>query len=65
MTDNKMLGSDEGVKLGLSYSQVLGTILGNVFGITFGVVFGTELGSLDGSFDYSKYGKLEVFLETQ
>ena len=46
-----MIGSDEGIKIGLFDGKVNGTILGNVDGITIGVDVGTDLGSLDGSFD--------------
>ena len=42
-----MLGSDEGIKLGLSDGKVLDTILGNVDEITLGLDSGTELVSLD------------------
>ena len=55
------VGSDEGIKLGLSDSdgEVLHTIPVNVDGTTLGIDVGTDLGSLDGSFDGSNYGKLE------
>ena len=57
-TDGEVLGSDEGIKLILSYGKVLGTILGNVYGITLGLGVGTYLVYLDGYFDGSNYGKL-------
>ena len=50
-----MLGSDEGIKMGLFDVKVLGIILVNVDGITLGVDAGTEMGSLDGSFGGSNY----------
>ena len=40
-TDGKVLGSDEGIKLGLSDVKVLGTILANVDGIILGLDVGT------------------------
>ena len=49
-TDGKVIGSDEGTKLGISDVKVIGNILGNVYGITLGINVGTELRSLDGSF---------------
>ena len=36
-TDDKLLGSDEGIKLGLSYCDVIGIILGNIDGINLGL----------------------------
>ena len=36
-----MIGSDEGIKMVLSYGKVLGTILGYVDGITLGIDIGT------------------------
>ena len=57
-----MLGSDEGIKLGLSDGEVLGTILGNVDGITLGIGVGTELAPLDGSFGGSNDDNLEGLL---
>ena len=41
-----MLGSYEGIKLGLSDGKVFGTILGNVDAITLEIDVGTDLGSL-------------------
>ena len=52
-----MLESDEGIKLGSTGGEVLGTILLNVDGITLGLDVGTYLGPLDGSFDGSNDGK--------
>ena len=43
-TDGKVIGSDEGIKLGLFDDKLLGTTYKNVDGITFGIYFGTELG---------------------
>ena len=57
-----MIGSDEGIKLGLSDGNVHGTIFGNVYGIILGLRVGTELVSLDGSFYGYKDGKIEVLL---
>ena len=61
-TDDKVLGSDEGIKLGLFYSKVFDTILGNVDKITLGLDVGPDLGYLDRSFDCSNDGKLEGLL---
>ena len=46
-TEGKVLGSDEGVKLGISGCVVIVTILINIDGITPGVDVGTVMGSLD------------------
>ena len=54
-----MLGSIEGIKLGLFDGKVLVTILVNVYGIKIGLDVGTDLGSLDGPFDGSNHGKVE------
>ena len=48
-----MLGSDEGIKLGYTDSEVIDTILVDVDGITLGIDVVTELSSLDGSLDGS------------
>ena len=45
--DGKVLGSDEGIKLGSNDDKVVGTILGNVDRITLGIDIGTKLGFLD------------------
>ena len=58
-TDDKMLGFDEGIKLGYIESKVNGTILINVYEISRGLDVGTHLGSLDGYFDGYYYGKLK------
>ena len=54
-TDDKVLGSNEYIKLRSNYGKVLGNILVNVGGITLGIDVGTELGyfyvSLYGSND--------------
>ena len=47
----KVIGSYEGITMGISDGKVLVTILGNVDGITLGIDVGTELGSVDGLFD--------------
>ena len=57
-----MLGSDEGIKLGLSGGKVLGTILGNVYVITLDIDIGTYLGYLDGSLDGYNYVNIEILL---
>ena len=61
-TDVKVLGCDEGIKMGLSYSEVISIILGNVGGIKIEIDVGIVLGSLDRSFDKCNDGKLEVLL---
>ena len=55
-----MFGSDESIKLVLSYGKFLGTILGNVDVITLGIDVGTDLGSLDGPIDCCNYVNIEV-----
>ena len=60
--DGKVLGSDEGIKMGSNDNKALGPILGNVDVITLGIDVVTELGSLDESFDGSNDVKLEVLL---
>ena len=52
-----MIGSVEGIKLGLFDNKLIGTLLVNVDGTTFDVDVGTELECLDVSFGYSKYYK--------
>ena len=52
-TDGKVLGYDEGIKMGSTDDKVFGNIIGNVDIITLGLYIGTELGFLDGSFDGS------------
>ena len=59
--DGKVLGSDEGIKLGLSGCKVFGIILVNVDGITHEIDVGTYLGYIDRSFDGSNDGKPEYF----
>ena len=61
-TDGKVLGSDEGIKLGSTDGKIFVIILGNGDGITLGLDVGTELLFLDGSFDGSNDCKLEVLL---
>ena len=58
-TDDKVVGSDEGIKLVLSYGNVIGTILINLYGIILGIDVGTELVSLDGSYEVFNHGKIE------
>ena len=58
-TNDKALGSDDGVKLRSTDSKLLSNILGNVDGITLGIDIGTELGFLHGSFDGSNVVKFE------
>ena len=56
--DDKVHGSDEGIKLGCNDVKVLGNKLGNVYGIILGLDVGTNLGSLDGPFDGYNDGKI-------
>ena len=58
-TDDKMVGFDEGIKLGYTDGKVNGTILRNVYGNILGLDVGTELGSLDVPFDGSNDGKIK------
>ena len=65
-TDGKVIGSDEGIKLGYIDDNLLGTKLGYIGGITLGNDVETDLGSFDGSFDGSNEGELKSYcLETQ
>ena len=57
-TDGKVLGYDEGIKMGSTDDKFFGNILGNVDIITLGLYIGTELGFLDGSFDGSNEGNI-------
>ena len=57
--DGKVLGSDEGIKMGSTDNKVLGPILGNVDVITLGIDVRTAMGSLYGSLDGDIDGKLE------
>ena len=61
-TDGRLIGYDEGIKLGLFDSKVLFHILGNVYEITLGIVVVTELGFLEISYDGLHDGKLEGLL---
>ena len=61
-TDEKALGSDEGIKLESTYGKVIVTILRNLYGITLRLDIGTELRFLDGSSDGSNEGKIEGLL---
>ena len=54
-----MIGSNEGIKLGLSDGKVIGTVLENLDRITIGIDVGTDLGYLDELFDGSNDGSLE------
>ena len=55
-TDNKMLGSDEGIKLAPNDGKVIGTILGDLDGITLWSDVGIYLGFFDRYFDGSNDG---------
>ena len=57
-----MIRSDEGIKMGLFYGEVIGTILEDSDGIVLGIDVGTELGYLYGSFGDSTDGNLEGLL---
>ena len=59
-TDDKVIGSDEGIKLVSTDGKLLGTIIGHLYGIKIGLDVGTDMVSLNGSFGGSNYGKLEV-----
>ena len=61
-TNDKAIGSDEGINLISTYGKLLITIIGNVDGITLDIDIGTELGFLHGSFDGSNDIKLEGLL---
>ena len=61
-TDDKVLGSNEGLKLVLSDSKLLVTILEYVYGITIELGIGKNLGSLYGSFNCSYDFKIEGLL---
>ena len=50
-TNEILVSSDEGIKLGFTYDEVLGTIFRDSDEITPGVDVGTDLGSLDRYFD--------------
>ena len=58
-TTGKVIGSDEGIKMGYNDGKVFGTILVNLDIITLGLDIGTDLGSLDGSCDGSNDGNIE------
>ena len=51
--DGKVIDSNEGIKLGLSYGKVLVTILINVYVNKLGLDVGTEMGFLDRFFEGS------------
>ena len=55
----KVLGSDEGIKLGSTDGNVFFNLLVNLDVIIFGINVGTELIYLDGSFDGSNDGNIE------
>ena len=57
-TDSKVIWFDEGIKVGYTDCELIGTILGNIDGITLGINVGIEMGSLDRSFDSSNDGKI-------
>ena len=50
-TYDRVIGSDEVIKLVLFDGNIIGNILGDVDGITLGIDVGTETIPLDGSFD--------------
>ena len=52
------MGSIEGIKLGLSYGEVMYTTLVGVDGIKIWGDEGSDMSSSDGSFDGSNYGNL-------
>ena len=58
-TNEILVSSDEGIKLGFTYDEVLGTIFRDSDEITPGVDVGTELEYLYGTFDSYNFGKLE------
>ena len=58
-TDGIVLGSDEGIKLGLYDGKLISPILGNIYGFTLRIYVETELVSLDEYFDGSNYDKHE------
>ena len=60
-TDSKLIGSDEGIKLGYIDSKLIRTIVENVDGITLRIDFGTELGSLYLSFDSYNFGNFRDY----
>ena len=57
-TDSKLIGFDEGIKLGYIDSKLIRTIVENLDGITLRIDFGKEIGSSDVSFDSSNDVKL-------
>ena len=61
-TDGKLLGSYEGITLGLFGGKFIGTIVVNVDEITLGIDNGSNLWSLYGCFGGSNDGNLEVYL---
>ena len=58
----KLLGSDEVIKLGFSYGNVLGTILQNVDGIKISLDVGAHQDSFDEYFNVLVYCNLEGLL---
>ena len=60
-TAGKVINSDEGIKMGSTYGEVIVNILRNEYVITIKIYIGTDLEYLDGSFDGYNYGKLEGF----
>ena len=61
-TDGKVLGYDEGIKLGSTHGKLLATIFADVDEITLGIDVGPELGHLGGSFDTSNDGNHQGLL---
>ena len=60
--DDKVIGSDEGIKLGYTDVKSIGVIPWNVYVTTLGIYFGTDLGSLCESFDGSNDVRIEGLL---
>ena len=61
-TGGKVLGCDEGIKLGSTDGKFFCALLGILDGISLGLYVGTDIVYLGGSFDGSNYGNLEVSL---
>ena len=58
-TVGKVIGTDEGIKLGYPYGEVFIIKLGEVYGIKLGLDVRIYMGSLDGPFDGCNIGKIE------
>ena len=59
INDGKVLGYDEGIKMGSTYGDVLSTILGHLYGIILAIDVIICLGSLDVSFEGFNDVKIE------